>query len=335
METDKAQSDQDIVTAVTDYGAESLVSNGDMWFPEAANAYARNVDFLHSVIYYVSIFLFIGIVGVALWFSYKFRYKKDNKVAKKQISEGIVLELLWTIIPFFAVMVLFGWGFKDYLKGQSAPIDAMEIKVIAQKWNWVFEYPEGFKSPGELVVPLGRPVKLIMVSRDVLHSFFLPNFRIKRDVIPYRYTGMVVRPEEVGTYQVFCTEYCGDQHSTMAATMKVVSPLEYKMFLEEAKAQLNIPPVELGAQLYEAYGCNACHSIDGSAMTGPTWKGLFGSQRQFVDGSSAIADETYLRSSIVAPSTQVVNGYGNVMPSFGYLNDTQIEGLIEYIKTLK
>ena len=274
-------------------------------------------------------------VGTTLWFVIRFRRKQDNLVAKKQIDENLKIELAWTIIPFIAVMVMFAWGFRDYMQGQTSPANVMEIKVIGQKWNWLFEYPEGFNKPRDLVVPVGKDVRLVMVSRDVLHSFYLPNFRIKRDVIPYRYTSLIWRTEEIGSYQVFCTEYCGDQHSSMYATLHVVSEQDYKKFIEEEKEKVSIPPVELGQQIYTSYGCNACHSLDGSSMTGPTWKGLFGKTRVLTDNSEVVADENYLRTSIVSPSSQVVKGYGNVMPSFAYLSDKQIEGVIAYIKTLE
>lgn len=315
--------------------AKNLVDQGSLWFPEAANQYARNVDFLHDVIVYVSIFLFVTMVGTTLWFVIRFRRKQDNLVAKKQIDENLKIELAWTIIPFIAVMVMFAWGFRDYMQGQTSPANVMEIKVIGQKWNWLFEYPEGFNKPRDLVVPVGKDVRLVMVSRDVLHSFYLPNFRIKRDVIPYRYTSLILRTEEIGSYQVFCTEYCGDQHSSMYATLHVVSEQDYKKFIEEEKEKVSIPPVELGQQIYTSYGCNACHSLDGSSMTGPTWKGLFGKTRVLTDNSEVVADENYLRTSIVSPSSEVVKGYGNVMPSFAYLSDKQIEGVIAYIKTLE
>ena len=314
---------------------KSLIAPGNFWFPEAANEYARSVDFFHDIVFYVSIFLFIAVLGVALWFTVRFRRTKKNEVAKKQIVKNLKIELLWTILPFFMAMVMFYVGFRDYIKSQISPVGAMEVKVIAQKWNWVFEYPEGFKNPTELVVPLGRPIRLTMVSRDVIHSFYLPNFRLKRDVIPYRYTSLIIRPEKVGKYQVFCAEYCGEQHSTMYAVLNVVGEREYHQFVSAKKSETDIAPLELGAQIYSSYGCNACHTIDGTPSTGPSWKGLFGKKRQFSDGAEVIADENYIRSSIVSPSTDIVKGYPSSMPSFGYLDEKQIEALIGYIKSLK
>ncbi|BBM89941.1 cytochrome c oxidase subunit 2 [Spirochaetota bacterium] len=314
---------------------ESLTENGTYYFPEALTQHAKDIDFLHGLVAWVSAALFIGVVGAAVYFSIKYRKTKKNPVASTRLEGNLKLEITWTIIPFVLVMILFVWGARDFLKANIVPTDALEINVVGQKWNWVFFYPEGFQTPSQLVVPAGRDVKLVMNSTDVLHSFFIPNLRLKRDVLPNRYTTIVFKTDREGAYQVFCTEYCGDQHSTMLAKLTVVSPIEYAAFVAENAALVDIPPVELGMRSYQSYGCNACHSLDGQNIVGPTWLGLYGKERVFTDGTKVLADENYLRESIIMPQAKIVAGYNNVMPSFGYLSDKEIAGLIAYIKTIQ
>ena len=315
----------------------NLVNNGNLWFPEAITEYAKDYDFFYYLIYYFSIFLFIGVVGVTLYFMYRFRKTDKNQQAEKQIIHNYALEFSWTIIPFFLVMILFAWGFKDYMKMSIIPNNTIEYTVTGQKWSWLFRYPEGIEKSGELLVPIGKPVKLTMISRDVIHSFFIPNFRIKRDVFPNQYTTLWFQAEKLGSYQIFCTEYCGDQHSTMLASIKVVTQKEYDEFIAKEKAlNLNsLPLPEQGKRLVELYGCTVCHSIDGKVLAGPTWKGLFGKERTFENAEPVIADENYLRESIVEPGKKIVKGYSNAMSSFAYLSEKQIDAIIAYIKTLK
>ena len=314
---------------------ESLVEKGTDWFPEAATAFSKKVDFLYYLIYYISIVIFVLLLLVFVYFCVRYRKNKKNQVAEKQIEHNYKLEVTWTIVPLILVMILFAWGFIDYIKSYVVPSDAIEYKVVGQKWNWIYTYPELGATSSELVVPVSENIKLSFVSRDVLHSFFVPNFRLKRDVLPNTYTTLWFRVDSPGKYQVFCTEFCGDGHSTMLSSISVVTREEYNAHLKKLEEASNLPPAELGARLYQSYGCNACHSIDGTQVIGPTWKGLWNKQREFVDGTQATADENYISTSIVAPGQVIVKGYNNVMPSYAYLTEKQIFGLIEYIKTLK
>ncbi len=314
---------------------ETLMDKGNIYFPEAITDYARSYDFLHSAVAWGSAALFVGLTAVALYFSWRYRRTKANPIAAEQSDGNLKLELIWTIVPTILVMILFVWGARDYLRSKVMPSDAIEIQVIGQRWNWVFVYPEGFQVPGELVVPAGRNIKLLMNSRDVIHSFYLPNLRLKRDVLPNRYTTLVFNTASVGTYQVFCAEYCGDQHSSMWALLKVVPAEEYAVFATERAALVDISPLDLGTKLFVSYGCNACHSLDGSVLVGPSWLGLFGNERTFSDGSTAIANDDYLRSSIITPQGNIVKGFNNVMPSFGYLSEKEVIGLMTYIKTIQ
>jgi len=322
------------VDQATNTSTESLMNNGGLWLPEAAWDVAESVDGLFAFILYGSIFLFFAIAAVMLYFIIKYRRSVTNLKAQGQMTHNAVLEIAWTVIPLILCAVVFVWGYKGFLDVSTAPDDAMEVRVTGWKWAWQFDYPDGKKSLSELVVPIGQPVKLIMSSKDVLHSFYLPNFRVKRDVVPNRYTTLWFRGDRLGEFQVFCTEYCGDGHSQMLAVVRVVTPEEYQEWL--TAGDKDIPLDELGQRAIKKALCNTCHSIDGSAMVGPTWKGLYGSSRQFEDGSSVTADENYLRESIENPKAKIVKGYPNVMASYkDMLSSREIDGIIEYIKTLK
>ncbi len=314
---------------------EKLVENGTEWFPEGVTEIAHKVDFLYYLIYYGSIFLFVALLLVFFYFCIKYRKTEKNQIAEKQVDHNAKLEITWTVVPLILVMVLFGWGFVDYIKSYVVPSDAIEYRVIGQKWNWIYTYPDSGSTSSELVVPVNKNIKLTIISKDVIHSYFVPNFRQKRDALPNTYTTLWFNAKKKGKYRVFCAEYCGDGHSAMLSTISVVDDKEYEEYLVRLEENNSLPPAELGAKLYKSYGCNACHSIDGSEVIGPTWKGIYGTEQMFVDGSKANVDENYIRTSIIEPGQDIVAGYNNVMPSFAYLSETQIAGLIEYIKTLK
>jgi len=215
--------------------------------------------------------------------------------------------------------------------------DVEEVKVTGQQWFWSFDYPEGATSVNELVVPVDRPIKLLMSSKDVIHSFFVPEFRIKMDVLPNRYTITWFEATNEGEYTLFCAEYCGKSHSDMIGTVKVVSDREYAEWIEAGATEgEGLSPVEYGAQLYKSKACYTCHSVDGTPNVGPSFKGVYGHETELADGSSTIVDENYIRESILEPQAKVVSGFQPVMPTFqGILKDKQIEALIAYIKSLK
>lgn len=315
---------------------ESLVKTGTFWFPEAASTEAFNADNLYNFILWGSVLLFIALTVAVGYFLYKYKRTEQNQVASKQITHHDALEITWTIIPLIITMFIFVWGYKGYLSMTVPPANATEIRVTAKKWMWQFEYPNGNRGIGELVVPVNTPIRLVMSSEDVIHSFYVPNFRIKRDVIPNRYTRIWFQATKPGNYQLFCTEFCGDGHSEMLGTIRVVTPEGYQKWLQEANSSSDMPLHELGEKVYASKGCNACHSLDGTAKVGPSWKGLYGATRKFTDGKSLIADDNYIRESIMDPKAKVVAGFQPVMPTFaGLLNDREVTGVIEYIKKLK
>jgi cytochrome c oxidase subunit II len=221
------------------------------------------------------------------------------------------------------------------------------VQVTAQKWNWSFRYPNGTTSPGKLMLPKGKPVRLVMSATDVLHSFYVAEFRVKQDAIPGVYTSLWFEPTEKGEYTVQCTEYCGGPagdvpsekpggHSDMLASVEVVDEAQFKEWLESGGLPKDVPPAQLGKLQYAQWGCNACHSTDGTRLAGPSFKGLFGREEELADGSKVTVDETYIRESILNPTAKVVKGFAPVMPVFqGQLKDRQIESLIAFIKEQK
>jgi cytochrome c oxidase subunit 2 len=311
-------------------------STGTFFMPEAASTTASDVDSLFYFILYISIFFFLLIVVIGVFFAIKYRRrgKAELRAATKQ---NLKLELMWTLIPTVIVISIFFWGFNTYLRMHVVPKDALEIKVTGQQWFWTFDYPGGVNSLNELVVPVGKPVKLLMSSKDVIHSFYIPDFRVKMDVLPNRYTVTWFQATRTGTFNLFCAEYCGTKHSSMIGTVKVLSEREYNSWLEEGAASSEgMTPEEYGGQLYRKKACVTCHNIDGKINVGPNFRGIFGKQVDFSDGSSLTVDENYIRESILSPQAKVVAGFDPVMPTYqGLLNDRELDALIAYIKSLK
>lgn len=305
--------------------------NGTLWLPERASTMAGDVDALFYFIYWVSVILFVGVIGTMVYFSYKYR-RRSEADRPAPIRESKLVEASWIVIPTILVMIVFTWGFKTFIALGVAPLNAYEINVRAQKWAWQFEYPNGATS-NELHVPVSRPVKLRMSSVDVLHSFFIPEFRVKHDVVPNRYTSVWFEATRQDTFQVLCTEYCGTLHSAMNALVIVQSQDEFNQWLQESGIPVDASPAERGALLYQQQACNGCHSLDGAAGVGPTFQGLFDSNRAFTDGTTATVDANYLRESILQPSAKVVQGYAPVMPAaYGGLSEVELSALIAFIQ---
>jgi cytochrome c oxidase subunit 2 len=299
------------------------------WLPDAMSTVAGEVDTLFYFTLYVSTVIFVAVVAAIIFFSIRYRRRSESEVPVL-VHEHRLLETTWVVVPTILVMIVFTWGFRVFVDLQTAPPDSYEISVRGAQWFWEFEYDTGVTSPNELYVPVGRPIKLNMTGSDVLHSFFIPAFRVKMDVIPNRYTSVWFEALEVGTYQVFCTEYCGTSHSAMLATVHVVTQEEFDAWMTAQNQDL--PPVELGEQLFSQYTCAVCH-VD--TNVGPKLTGIFGSERTLTDGTTVTANEDYLLESIINPSAKIVDGYGLQMPAtFGTLSQKQLDGLIAYLKTL-
>jgi cytochrome c oxidase subunit 2 len=300
------------------------------WLPESASTIASEVDGLFLFVTWVSTVLFVGVIGAMIYFAYRYR-RQDPDERPTPVHESKLLEISWIVVPTILVLLVFNWGFKSFIKMNVAPPDAYEIQAEAWSWNWMFTYPNGTQSD-TLYVPEGQPVKVTMSSRDVIHSFFVPAFRVKQDVLPNRYTSVWFEATEQGTYDLFCTEYCGTSHSDMITKTKVVSQEEFNEWVEGASTD-DMPLPQLGERLYSQQGCQACHSLDGSSNVGPTWQGLYGTtDHPMSDGSTVVADENYLREAILEPNAKIVEGYGAVMPSYQSLSERQVSALIAFMK---
>ena len=314
----------------------SLTGSGTFYLPENISNTLTGFDGLFYFIFWISVVFFFLLVLVGGVFLVRGRRKHHDQLAPRQVTHNIKLEVAWTVIPTIIVTFIFIWGFLQFMQMRHTPSNAVEIYVSGKKWFWEFTYPNGKKTIDELTVPVNEPVRLILSSTDVLHGFYLPNLRIKRDVIPNRYTVLGFESKKMGKFNIFCTEYCGDQHSNMMATLRVVDSEEYNNFLSEVDFDDSIPLSEAGKQIYTKKGCNACHSVDGTDMVGPTWKGLYNKRREFTDGTSQVSDDAYLKESILYPQAKIVKGYQPVMPSYqGLLVDQEIMAIIEYIKELQ
>lgn len=309
------------------------------WLPAPSSTMAGEIDALFYFILGVSTFFFLLIVTLAVVFTIKYRRRPEEDVRARQTDapgHNAILEIVWIAIPTLLVMVIFVWGFRGYLKMSVVPAGAMQVKVTGQKWFWSFDYPEGAATVNELVAPVGIPVKLLMSSKDVIHSFFVPAFRMKKDVLPNRYSIQWFQATQTGEFSLFCAEYCGSKHSQMIGKVRILSEADYHRWLESA-ADLGkgLTPVEYGARLYAAKACITCHTTDGSPSNGPSFKELFGHRVRLADGSEIAADENYIRESILSPQGKVVAGYQPIMPTFqGILKEKELDALVAFIQSL-
>lgn len=318
----------------------SVIGTGaGFWLPRGASTTAGRVDFLFYAINAIAIFFFFLIVTLLLYFVWKYRTRPGH-TAQPSKDHNQKLEITWTVIPVCIVLWIFWQGFAGYLDIQTPPETAYEVQVLGQKWKWLFTYPNGVVDD-DLHVPPDEPVRLVMTSQDVIHSLYVPEFRIKRDAVPGRYEKEWFQALEPGEYQIFCAEYCGTSHSSMLAKVIVHrSRPEFEKWLADAGNFLDkLPPEKLwegGQKLYSQRGCKQCHSVDGTAGIGPSFKGIWGHSQVLSGGGSVVVEENYVRESILNPQAKVVLGFEPVMPTYqGRLKDKEITAIIEYLKTLK
>jgi len=291
------------------------------------------------------VFLYILVVTVSLLCLITFlmvyfviRYQKRRNPQPVDVHENIWLEIVWTIVPTLLVLTMFFYGLTGFNFLKRAPEGAMKVKVIARQWSWLFEYENGMRST-ELRVPIGKPVNLSLISEDVIHGFYVPAFRIKQDVVPGMVNHLWFQPTQVGSFDVLCTQYCGLQHAKMATQIVVLPENEFNQWYQKGKEEKEAKAPARGIQLFQEKGCRACHSIDGTSLVGPTVKGLFGKTVTVItDGKErqVVADETYLRKSLLEPNADLVKGFPPIMPSQkGLITDEELEGIITYMKELK
>lgn len=307
---------------------------GSFWLPRQGSTLAKHVDAGWDAAYWNAVVFFVLVVGAMLLFVIKYRRRSENDKTST-ISHSTAIEVTWTAIPLLIVIALFFVGLRGYVHASVAPAESYEINVTGEMYMWTFTYPDGTTTVNEFAVPRGRPVRLIMSSKDIVHSFYIPEFRVKQDVVPGSYTSLWFEATETGETVLFCTEYCGTGHSDMLATVKVLEQADFEKWLEGSSGS-DLPPEELGKALFVKRACATCHSLDGTRITGPTLKGLFGREEELADGTKIIADENYFRESLFNPAGQVVKGYPPTMPVFkGLLKDKEVDALIAYLKTVK
>jgi cytochrome c oxidase subunit 2 len=301
-------------------------------FPPTASTVAVEMDLLYLFITAVCAFFAILVVAVIAFFTIKYRRRTPDAVGA-DIHGSLMLELTWTFIPFVLSMVMFGWGASLFFRLASPPANAMELFVVGKQWMWKVQHPEGVREINEMHVPIGRPVRVTLGSEDVLHDYFIPAFRVKMDAVPGKVTTLWFEATEVGTYHIFCAEYCGTKHSAMIGQVIVMTPQDYEAWL--AGGRSTGTAVQNGERLFTDLACVTCHKPDATGR-GPSLLGVFGSTVTLTDGRKVVADENYLRESIMNSQAKIVAGYQGIMPTFqGMVTEENLLQLIAYIKTLK
>jgi cytochrome c oxidase subunit 2 len=336
-----------------------------MWFGSQGvdgSTFSRGVDHVFFYIFWVSTIFFVPMMLAMGWWAWKYR-RRPGVPPEPSPAHNTVLEISWSVIPTILLAVMFFWGLIEYLPMKIAPADAEIVNVTAKKWAWSLVYDNGASPLGTeriadmegpvFAVPVNRPTKFIMSSQDVIHSMYLPALRIKRDVFPNFYTSQWATPKKVSHewddaektwkcilpnsagFFLACTEYCGDQHSQMWGRMMVLSEADYQRWKKDQANTDAIDLLTLGGMLHKSKGCNACHTLDGSTGTGPTWKGIWGETTRFKDGGTAVVDENYIRESILEPAKHIKEGFSNQMPTFqGQVTPRELIAISTFIRSL-
>jgi len=300
-------------------------------FPERASTIATEVDALYFFLVGLSVVMSLLIATLVVSFAIRFHRRHADEVGA-QVHGGLMLELAWTVVPFLIAMVIFFWGAKVYFVMASPPSETLNIYVVGKQWMWKVQHTTGQREINQLHVPVGRPVKLIMTSEDVIHNFSIPAMRVKSDVIPGRFVQIWFEPTRPGTYQIFCAEYCGTQHSGMIGQVVVMEATAYQSWLSGGAGEGSL--ASTGEKLFADLACNTCHRPD-SRGRGPVLRNVYAHPVQLQDGTMVTADENYLRESILTPAAKLTAGYQPVMPAFqGLVSEEQLLALIEYVKSL-
>jgi cytochrome c oxidase subunit 2 len=310
------------------------------WMPRASSTLAPETDHAFYVTYWICVGFFVLVVGAMIYFAIRYKRKSDTE-RTSPVDHNFRLEVVWSLVPSILLVWLFVLGLENFANAETSPNEAYQIRVTGQMWNWSFEYPDGTQTD-ELYVPAGRNIKVVMSSKDVIHSFFIPEFRVKQDVVPGMYSSLWFNAklgDDGKGYDtaIECAEYCGDGHSKMYNTVHVLTGEDFDKFEKNSFEDPNHPlsPTQRGEKKYHSK-CETCHSTDGTRVIGPSWKGIWGKQEDLEGGRTVLVDENYLRKHILNAGQDVVKGYPNQMPVFaGQLSEKDVEGIIEYIKTLK
>jgi len=300
-------------------------------FPPEASSFAGHVDALYIFLILVTAFFSLLIGTLVVVFAIKFHRKSPDEVAT-EVHESGLLEIVWTVIPFGLVLVMFAWGASVYFRLSRPPANALDIYVTAKQWMWKLQHTDGHREMNELHVPVGVPVRLTMASEDVIHSFYVPAFRFKRDVVPGRFSTAWFEATKPGKYHLFCAEFCGTRHSNMIGWVYVMKPADYQAWLAGGVPGETLAAA--GAKRFIEHQCNTCHG-DQPGARGPSLNGLFGKQVQLANGRTVLADESYIRESIVNPQAVLTAGYQPIMPTFqGLIGEEGLLQLVAYIKSL-
>ena len=306
-----------------------MLQNVPLW-PQTASTGAGNVDALYIFLVLLSSFMCALIFLTVLVFA--IRYRRNRQPQAQPLHGSTVLEVTWSVAPLAVFMAIFVWGAVIYFQERTPPQGATEIYVVAKQWMWKLQHQEGPREINQLHVPVGRDIKLIMTSQDVIHSFYVPAFRLKQDVLPGRYTTLWFRATTPGTYHLFCAEYCGTMHSGMGGDIVVMEPTQYQAWVQTGGSFGSL--AASGEAIFQQLGCPTCHRVDTQGR-GPYLAGVFGSQVQLEDGRVVTADENYIRESILAPNAKIVSGFRPIMPVFqGLVSEEDLNALVAYIKSL-
>jgi cytochrome c oxidase subunit II len=301
--------------------------------PESASTFSWKVDALYFYLSGVTLFFTLLISGVLIFFVIRYRRRSPYEIPRP-VAGSHKLETVWTVIPFIIAMTMFAWGARVYFEQYKPPENAMEVYVVGKQWMWKLQHATGQREINELHVPVGRKVKLIMTTEDVIHDFFVPAFRTKADVIPGRYTTIWFEATKPGRYHLFCAEYCGMNHSGMTGSVIVMEQREFDDWLSGNTGSMT--PATAGQQLYQTLGCASCHGANGEGGRGPILAGIFGNNQQLQNGDTVRVDEGYVRESILNPQAKLVAGFGAIMPTFqGQVSEDQLVQLLAFIKSLQ
>lgn len=300
--------------------------------PPSASSVSTEFDLLFFFLIAVSAFFVVLVAALIVVFAIKYRRRNPDDVGA-DIHGSLALELTWTIIPLALTMVMFVWGADLFFKVARPPRDAMDIYVVGKQWMWKIQHPEGVREINELHVPINRDVRITLGSEDVIHDFFIPAFRVKMDAVPGRWTTLWFRATKVGTYHIFCAQYCGTRHSGMIGQVYAMEPRDFAAWLASGRSTASA--VQTGGDLFTSLSCVTCHKTSPTSR-GPSLLGLYGSTVTLSDGRTVVADDNYLRESIMDSQAKIVQGYQPIMPTFqGTVSEEQLLQLIAYIKTLK
>jgi cytochrome c oxidase subunit 2 len=300
-------------------------------FPERASTMAARVDALYFFLIAVSVFFSLLIAGLIVYYAVKYRRRSPQSIGAN-IHGGMLLEITWSVIPLMIAMFIFVWGASVFFAMSHPPDETINIYVVGKQWMWKFQHLDGTREIDELHVPVGRAVKLIMTSEDVIHDVFVPAFRVKADVLPGRYTNIWFQATKPGRYHLFCAEYCGTRHSGMIGEVVVMEPSEYQTWLSGGAPEGSL--ASAGEKLFQDLACVTCHRPDAQGR-GPVLQGLFGKTVELQNGERVVADEDYIRESILRPSAKITAGFQPIMPTFqGLINEEQLLQLVEYVKSL-